>query len=430
MSDGDVTRRLAAILAADVAGYTRMMEVDEAATLDAWWSARREIIDPGIAEHGGRIVKHTGDGFLAEFGTATEAVRCAAAMQTALAAANAERPQANRLDFRMGVNLGEIVVDQEDIYGEGVNLAARLESLAKPGGICISALVHEQVRNRLEFEYEYLGARRVKHVAEPVRHYRVILEGEAPRHAHASSAVRRLSAVRRVLTPLRLLAAVVVLVLVAGFWPSSGPAPERTARAAPIISVVPFRIIGGNAPEGFSEGLTEDLVTALSARSSWRVVRRDAGASNQQQGGKERAYHFEGSVRRVGDTIRVSAQLIDPQSGFHLWGGRYDRKLVDELAIQNEVSQRIVATLSLRIQDAEAARYAADDSSMGMARGLLYRGLTGLGRLAEAAAFLPQELIDWVSGGNSSRPAGDSADRVEVRYSGADLGDDEKQDRV
>ena len=135
-------------------------------------------------------------------------------------------------------------------------------------------------------------------------------------------------------------------------------------------------------------------------------------------------------MRRVGDTIRVSAQLIDPQSGFHLWGGRYDRKLVDELAIQNEVSQRIVATLSLRIQDAEAARYAADDSSMGMARGLLYRGLTGLGRLAEAAAFLPQELIDWVSGGNSSRPAGDSADRVEVRYSGADLGDDEKQDRV
>ncbi len=258
-----------------------------------------------------------------------------------------------------------------------------------------------------------------------MRHYRVILDGSAPRHAHAGSAVRR------VLTPLRLLAAAVVLALVAGFWPSSDPAPSRTVRAAPIISVVPFRTIGGNAPEGFSEGLTEDLVTALSARSGWRVVRREGQAAAKQQGTKQRSYHFEGSVRQVGDTIRVSAQLIDPQSGFHLWGGRYDRKLDDELAIQNEVSQRIVATLSLRVQDAEAARFAADDSSMGMARGLLYRGLTGLGRLAEAAAFLPQELIDWVSGGGSSSiPVGESADRVEVRYSRTGVDHDDEQERV
>ena len=164
-------RRLAAILAADVAGYTRLMEVDEDATMNAWWAARKNIIDPAIAEHGGRMVKHTGDGFLAEFPTATSAVRCAAAMQAALADTNRGVERLRRFDFRMGVNMGEIVVDDEDIYGDGVNISARLESLAEPGGVCVSAVVYEQVKNRLDLDFRDMGAKKLKHIAEPVCYY-------------------------------------------------------------------------------------------------------------------------------------------------------------------------------------------------------------------------------------------------------------------
>ncbi|HJP22716.1 MAG TPA: adenylate/guanylate cyclase domain-containing protein, partial [Alphaproteobacteria bacterium] len=174
-----VTRRLAAILAADVAGYTRLMELDEETTLAAWWRARREVIDPDIAAHGGRIVKHTGDGFLAEFTTVTEAVKCAAGMQQKLAPLAAGMSRDKRLEFRMGINLGDIVVDDEDIYGDGVNLAARIEGLAEAGGICLSADVYNQVHKRLDYDFEDLGERRVKNVSEPLHVYRLLLGGRA-----------------------------------------------------------------------------------------------------------------------------------------------------------------------------------------------------------------------------------------------------------
>jgi adenylate cyclase len=173
MSDQEVQRRLAAILAADVAGYTRLMEVDEDATLSAWWAARKDVIDPTVARHRGRIVKHTGDGFLAEFPTATEAVQCAISMQTDLVAIHSKTPKDSRFAFRMGINLGEIVADKDDIYGEGVNLAARLEGLAEPGGICISEDVYRQVRNKLSINFEFLGERNLKNITEAEAVYHV-----------------------------------------------------------------------------------------------------------------------------------------------------------------------------------------------------------------------------------------------------------------
>ncbi len=428
MSEGEATRKLAAILAADVAGYTRLMETDEDSTLSSWWSARNDIIDPAIASHGGRIVKHTGDGFLAEFPTATEAVRCAVEMQTGLAATNEGVDDDRRFDFRMGVNIGEIVADHEDIYGDGVNVAARLESLADPGGVCISASAYQQVKNRLDYEYEDLGSKKVKHVAEPVRHYRVKLgtSGESSR-AHAVRAAKRVSRIGRYFTPFKLIAATVAVFAVIGLLlPGGSEPPANKAKATPIISVSPFRTIGDMPQQGFSEGLTEDLLTALSSRSGFRVIRDDPAQNQNPSLLKKASYQFEGSVRRVGDTVRVSAQLVDPKTGLHLWGGRYDRELVDVLSVQNEVAVKIVLTLADTLADTETERGSVDTTAMGSARDILYRGLSGLGRFAEMAAFLPQELFNWVSNaGKSDSSSEGRAEYLEIRL--ARHGEDWKQ---
>jgi len=391
MNEADASRRLAAILAADVAGYTRLMEANENTTLKAWWHARNVIIDPSIAKFGGRIVKHTGDGFLAEFPTATKAVRCAEEMQMALAETNVGIPRNKRFDFRMGINVGEIVDDKEDIYGDGVNIAARLESLAEPGGICLSAVVHDQVRNKLEMEFEYLGAKKVKHVAEPLRHYRVKLDGDGSDGLHATLQAKKRSFLRGALKPLRLAAAAIIVVAVASFWPGDEPNGSAPPVVAPVIAVEPFRTIGEPGDAAFSEGLTEDLVTALSSTSGLRVLRKTGEAKRIAA-----SYRFEGSVRWVGDRVRVSAQLVDVKSGFHLWGGRYDRNSQDVLRIQNEVAGKIVATLSERLAEAKAA---GAPSNQGAVQTMVYRGLENLGRIAELAAFLPQEFYDWMTAG-------------------------------
>jgi len=396
MNEANASRRLAAILAADVAGYTRLMQVDEKATLTAWWRARNDIIDPSIAKHGGRIVKHTGDGFLAEFPTATEAVRCATAMQTALGETNVGVARDTRFDFRMGINVGEIVDDTEDIYGDGVNIAARLESLAEPGGVCLSAIAHDQVKNKLDLDFEYVGAKKVKHVAEPLHHYRVRIAGDGSSRLHLALQARKRSVVRGMLKPLRLFTAAIILVAVASFWPADEQQP-----ANPIIAVVPFRTIGdADGKQAFSEGLTEDLVTTISSSSGLRVVRKEAATDQDPNFSSSTvSYRFEGSVRWVGDKVRVSAQLVDAKSGVHLWGGRYDRKSDDVLKVQNDVASKIVSTLSDRLTDARGEQVTADQ---GTVLTMVYRGLENLGRLAEVAAFLPQDLIDWVTGSDES----------------------------
>jgi adenylate cyclase len=391
MSEEAVTRKLAAILAADVAGYTRLMETDENSTLENWWYARREIIDPGIERHGGRIVKHTGDGFLAEFTTTTDAVRCAVELQNKLAETNEGRSDDTRFDFRMGVNVGEIVVDKEDIYGDGVNIAARLESLADHGGITISALAFEQVKNRLDLEFEDLGNKKLKHIGAPVKHYRVLL---------ASSKSRSRPAFKYgPFTPMRFVSALILLFLAVVFFsPGSGPV-QKSLKGTPVVTLQPFRIIGTTTAEkSFTDGLTEDLMTALSSSGDLRILKQgDVNAVAEENKALKATYRLEGSVRTVGDRVRISAQLIDPGTGVHLWGGRYDRKLDNVLDVQTEVSGKIVSTLKERVLTAETELASADPSLGGRARDVLYRGLSNLGRIAQAAAFLPQELIDWVS---------------------------------
>lgn len=323
MEPGDTTRRLAAILAADVAGYTRLMGADEEATIAAWWAARRDVIDPRIADHHGRIVKHTGDGFLAEFGTVLDAVQCAVAIQTELADRNADVAADRRMDFRIGVNLGDIVVDAEDIYGDEVNIAARIESLAEPGGICVSGNVYNQVHKRIDFTFEDLGKQTVKNVSEPIRVYRVTLARSPTVDAPP-------------------------------------PLPDK-----PSIAVLPFTEMSGDPDQTyFADGIVEDIITELSKHSWLLVIARNTtftfkGASvDIKEAGRQLGvrYVMEGSIRKAGNRVRITAHLDDAQSGAHVWAERYDRELADVFAVQDEITQNVVGAIQPRLISAEAER--------------------------------------------------------------------------
>ena len=325
MGDQSVQRRLAAVLAADVAGYTRLMEQDTDGTVAAWQAAREDVIKPRVADHSGKIVKLTGDGFLVEFSTVQDAVNCAIAMQSGLASSS--------LDFRMGINLGDIVDDGEDIHGEGVNVAARLEGLADPGGICISGSVHEQVRNRIEANYEDLGEKEVKNVSAPVRVYRVAYEDETVSQPGTQSEVLRDQ-------PLAL--------------------PDK-----PSIAVLPFDNMS-NDPEQeyFSDGITEDVITELSKISGLFVIARHSAFTYKGKSvtlstvGRELGvrYVLEGSVRKAGDRLRITAQLVDAATDHHVWADRYDRKLEDVFAVQDEVARSVAAALAVALKPDESER--------------------------------------------------------------------------
>ncbi|MCH8155220.1 MAG: tetratricopeptide repeat protein [Proteobacteria bacterium] len=319
-----VIRRLAAILAADVVGYSRLMGVDEAGTLARLKALRKDVFDPRIAEHGGRIVKLMGDGALVEFGSVVDAVRGAAAIQRAMAVHNAEVPEAQRIEFRMGINLGDVIVDGDDIYGDGVNVAARLETLAEPGGLFVSGVVHGQVEGKLDLAFDDLGEQQVKNIAKPVRVYRARLDaGEA-----------------------------------AGSKPL--PLPDK-----PSIAVLPFTNMSGDAEqEYFSDGITEDIITELSRFPTLFVIARNSSftykgrAAKVQEIGRELGvqYVVEGSVRRAGKRVRVTVQLVEAASGNHLWAERYDRDLDDIFAVQDEIAHTVVATVAGRLDDVGAER--------------------------------------------------------------------------
>ena len=276
MSEGGVSRKLAAILYADVAGYSRLTGEDEEGThrtlrlyLDAMATA--------IEGHDGRVVHYAGDAVLAEFGSVVAALTCAVDVQKDLAGRNADVPDERKVRFRIGVNLGEVIVDRDDIYGTGVNVAARLQSLAEPGGICVSAAVHDQVQGKLDVGFQFMGRQKVKNIAEPVSHYRVLLEGSTaagPRRAPAGASPARRTAWRLVLLALALVVGLTV-------WQvASPPAPE--APGPPSLAVLPFRTIGGGREQRvFSEGLTEDLITALSSDLNLRVIAGAARANGQ-----------------------------------------------------------------------------------------------------------------------------------------------------
>jgi len=376
------TRRLAAILAADVAGYSRLMGVDEEGTLERLKAHRRELIDPKIAEHHGRIVKTTGDGLLAEFASVVDATRCAAEVQRGMLDREPDAPEERRLRLRIGVNLGDVIAEGGDIFGDGVNVAARLEALAEPGGICVSRMVRDQIRDKLPYPFEDGGEQSVKNIARPVRVYALRPEAIAdlPASSMPIAVPHRWSSIRPVIV-----AAVAAAVLIIGtaawwLWPatSSTSTPTVTAVAAaptaiprPLVAprlsivVLPFANLSNDADQQyFADGITEDLTTDLSRIPSSFVISRNTAFTyrnkpvDAKQIGKELGvrYVLEGSVRRSGNQVRINTQLIDAATGAHLWAERFDRDTGDLFALQNEITSRIAVALGTELVSAEAAR--------------------------------------------------------------------------
>ena len=319
-----VQRRLAAILSADVVGYSRLMGVDEAGTLARLQALRAEAVDPAIAAHGGRIVKLMGDGALVEFGSVVDAVECAIEIQHAVAEANGALAEDRRIVFRVGVNLGDVIIDGDDIYGDGVNVAARLQEIAEPGGVCISGSVFDQIKGKLDAAFDDMGAQDVKNIAEPVRAYR---------WAHAVAGPARAA-------PLAL--------------------PDK-----PSLAVLAFDNLSGDPEQAyFSDGIAEDIITELSKYRSLFVIARTSSfeykgrAANVRAIGRELGvqYIVEGSVRRAGNRVRITAQLVEAETGNHVWAQRYDRDLEDIFAVQDEVTQAIVTAIEPELATAERQR--------------------------------------------------------------------------
>lgn len=321
--------RLAAVLAADMAGYSRLMELDEVGTLARLRTHRIELIDPAVAKNNGRIIKTTGDGMLVEFQSVAGAVKCAVEIQQRMARRNLDVPDERRIQFRIGINLGDIVFEEGDIFGDGVNVAARLEQLAEVGGICVSAAVHDQVGDRLEVAFEDLGEKSLKNISRPVRVYRVAA-GDAQTAAAGRAA-----------------------------------AAEGRAAVRPTVAVLPFADMSATADQGhFVDGLTEDILTELSRHHELFVISRTSTFVYKGQSVNIREvaqklgaqYVVEGSVRRAGDRLRISVQLIDTANDSHVWAEKYDRKIEDIFEIQDEVTGAIVATLPGRVEASQQER--------------------------------------------------------------------------
>jgi len=358
-SGGPLQRKLAAILFADVAGFSRMTNEDEDATFHALQTCR-DLIASSIETHGGRLVNSVGDAVLAVFGTVVEALTCATAIQRELEERNDTIPAERRIQLRMSVNLGDVIVDaSQAIYGNGVNVAARLAALADPGGICIAESVYTAVGSKLPLRFEYIGERRVKNIADPIRTYRVILDPKAMRYQHWR---------RRMLRP-RLLASiaaglVVAAIAIAGAYMNftHKPAALPSEMATRSIAVLPFfNSSKDESQEYLADGFTDDLITDLTRISGIFVIARDSSfiykntqlASQQVARELNVRYILEGSVRREGNQLRVNAQLMDSASGTNLWAERYDGKIDNILKLQDQITQRIVTALSLTLSSGE-----------------------------------------------------------------------------
>jgi adenylate cyclase len=327
MAEGRVERRLAAILAADVAGYSRMMGADEIGTLAALKAHRRELIDPKIAEHNGRIVKTTGDGMLVEFASVVEAVRCAVEVNEAMAKRNADVPEEKRIEFRVGINVGDIIIDEGDIHGDGVNIAARLEGIAQPGSIFLSKAARDQVRDKLDMAIEDMGEQRLKNIARPVHVYR----------------------------------------LGAGFIRSkvTEKRPALALPDKPSIAVLPFQNMSGDPEqEYFADGMVEEIITALSRFRQLFVIARNSSftykgrAADVKQVGRELGvrYVLEGSVRKASARVRITGQLIDASTGANLWADRFDGGLEDIFELQDRVTASVVGAIAPKLEQVEIER--------------------------------------------------------------------------
>ena len=365
MADKSANRKMSAILSADVKGYSRLMSMDEEGTVKALNNCR-EIICICVQDHKGRVVDSPGDNVLAEFVSTVEAVKCAVKMQANLKSRNADLSENRKMEFRIGVNLGDVIEEDGRIYGEGVNIAARLEGLAEAGGICISGTAFDHVKGKLEVGYQYLGAHNVKNIPEPVQAYKILVEPEAVGKVIGKKRKKRWIAIAAV---------VVILIGVTGWFlyleqskrvePASiknmvYPLPDK-----PSIAVLPFDNMSGDpTQEYFSDGLTEEIITALAKVPGLFVIARNSSFTYKgkpvkvQQVSEELGvrYVLEGSVRKSENQLRITAQLIDAIAGNHLWAERYDRELKDLFSIQDDVTLKILTSLQVVLADGEQAR--------------------------------------------------------------------------
>jgi adenylate cyclase len=369
------TRRLAAILAADVAGYSRLMGEDEEGTLAALRAVRRELSDPKIAEHRGRIVKTTGDGLLVEFASVVDAVRCAVEMQREMIARNAAAPTERRIEFRMGINVGDIIIEDGDIFGDGVNIAARLEALAEPGGICLSAAAHEQVRDRLDIAFDDLGEQQVKNITRPVRVFCVALThpvANAPGSPVSRNAGEGTERQRRE----------------AG--EGSLPLPDK-----PSLAVLPFQNLSGDPEqEYFADGMVEEVTTAISRLPWLFVIARNSSftykgrAVDVKQVARELGvrYVLEGSVRKAGTRVRITGQLIDTTTGAHIWADRFDGSLDDIFELQDQVASSVAGAIEPKLRQSEIERASRKPTASLTAYDLYLHALAQFHRFTEECA--------------------------------------------
>ena len=394
MNEKPVERRLAAILAADIVGYSRMMGADEVGTLRAVKTYRKKLIDPIIASRHGRIVKTMGDGILVEFASAVDAVACGITLQRGTASRNEALPEDKRLAFRIGINVGDIIIDSNDIFGDGVNVAARLEALCEPGGLCISRAVRDQVRDKLPIAFDDLGEQAVKNIARPVRAF-----GLAPRAIAAAPDLAASGHAAPAMRPRAWIAAAAAVLVVAGgasaWWMmrAAPMAPEHASRAAAIavpataarasIAVLPFGSLSGEANNAyFADGLTEDIIAALGRFRELSVISRggvfaykDKNPTPAEVGRDLKVrYVVEGNVRRTAERIRVSVSLTDTARSALLWSEKYDAEPKDVFSVQDQITRRISGALAVQVTSLELANAAAKPPSNLEAYDLVLRG--------------------------------------------------------
>jgi adenylate cyclase len=408
MTQEDFKRKLAAILSADVEGYSLLMDDDEEATIRTL-TAYRSAMTRLIQQYRGRVVDTTGDNLLAEFASAVDAVNCAVEIQRELAERNAELPEERRMQFRIGVNVGDVVEKEDRIYGDGVNIAARVEGLAEAGGICISGRVYDHVENKLDLEFEFVGEQEVKNIAKPVRIYRVL--------SHPGAAAHRVIKAKRAVsrTWRKVLVATVAVVVVGAavavwhfYFRSSAVEVASVEKMAvplpdnPSIAVLPFDNLSGDPEqEYFSDGITNDIITDLSKFRGLLIIASNtvftykgkqvkAKTVSQELGVR---YVVQGSIQKADDKVRINAQLIDTATGHHLWAERYERNLKDIFALQGEIVQTIVATLAIKVDGAEIARAMRKDTTNLEAYDYVMRGWQYFSRRTRSANVKAKEMF-------------------------------------
>ena len=410
MAEEGFKRKLTAILSADVEGYSRLMDQDEEATIRTLTAYRSAITD--IVQHyRGRVVDNPGDNILAEFTSVIDAVNCSVKIQQELAARNTELPQERRMEFRIGVNVGDVVEEEDRIYGDGVNIAARVEGMAEAGGICITGRAYDQVKNKLELGYKYLGEHSVKNIAEPVRVYKVLMEPEA-----AGTVIGEKRFLGRI-SRRAALSSIIILIIVAGAlvgWNIYLQQSKKVETASldrmayplpdkPSIAVLPFDNMSGDPKQEYiADGITENIITDLSKISAFFVISRSSTYAYKGKPVKIKQvaeelgvrYVLEGSVQKGSDKVRINAQLVDAITGHHLWAERYDRDFKDIFAVQDEITQKIVRTLRVEVTEVELERIRRIPTENLNAYEFFYRGLEYYRRSSKSSNTQARQMFE------------------------------------